>query len=62
MIAAMRIKWSSKRILIGKTYLDASHRRVHANEQIASTFITIVGKLAFLYLHIPFGITPVPEE
>ena len=37
MIAAMRIKWPSKFIMIGKTDLYAAYRRVHANAKITST-------------------------
>ena len=37
MIAAMRIKWTSKCILIVKIDLDAAYRRVHANTKIVST-------------------------
>ena len=61
-ILAMRIKWPSKRILIGKTGPDAAHPHVHANIYIAATCIPILGKPAFLYLRLPFGTTPAPEE
>ena len=62
MIAAMRIKWPSKRILIGKTDLYAAYRRVYANSQIASTCITIVEKLVFLCLSLPYRTTPTPVD
>ena len=62
MISAMRIKYPSKIILIGKTDPDAAYRRVHANAQIAAACIVIVGKIAFLYLRLPFGTTPAPEK
>ena len=62
MIAAIRIKCPSKCILIVKTDLDAAHRRVHANAKIASTFIPIVEKPAFLCLRLPFVTIPTPEE
>ena len=62
MIASMRIKSPSKRILIGKTYIDDAYRHVHANSQIAATCIAIVRKLDFLYLCLPFGTTPAPAE
>ena len=62
MIASMRIKWTSKRIMVGKTDIDAAYRRVHTNAQISATCISIVLKIAFLCLHLPFGITPSPEE
>ena len=62
MIEAMHIKWPSKCTLIIKTDLDAAYRCVHANAKIASTWIIIVGKLAFLCLSLTFSTTPAPEE
>ena len=62
MTGYMRFNWTSKRILIGKTDLDASYRRVQANAQIASTYIAIVGKISFLCPRLTFGTTPAPEE
>ena len=62
MMAAMRIKWPSKHILIGKIDLDDAYRSIHTNAQIAATFIAIVVKLAFLCLCLTFGTTPAPEN
>ena len=62
MIAAMRIKWTSKCILIVKIDLDAAYRRVHANAKIVSTCIPIVEKPAFLCLCLTFVTTHTPEE
>ena len=62
MISAMRIKWPSKLIMIVKTYLNASYRRFHKNAHIAATCITIVGKIAFQCLRLPFGTTTAPAE
>ena len=62
MIAAMRIKRTSKRILMGNIDLNAAYRHIHANAQISATCIVIVGKIAFLYLRLPFGTTPTPSE
>ena len=58
----MHIKWPAKHILIGKTDPYAAYKRVHANTQMVATCIEIVGKLAFLCLHMSFGTTPAPEE
>ena len=58
----MRIKWPVKHILIGKTVPDAAYQRVHVNAHIAATCISILGKNAFLCLHLPFGTTPTPSE
>ena len=60
MIASMRIKWPSKRIMIGKTELDAAYHSFHSNAQIASTCIAIVVKITFLCLHLTFSTTPTP--
>ena len=62
MISAMQSKWTTKRILIGKTYLDAAYLRIHENVTTASTYIPIVDELAFLYLGPPFGTTLAPAE
>ena len=62
MIYAMRIRWSTKRILIGKTDLDAAYRRIHEHAKTASACIAIVDELAFLCLRLPFGTTPEPAE
>ena len=62
MIAAMCIKWSLKCILIVKKFLNAAYRCVHANAQIASICIAIVGKLVFLCLCLSFGTTTAPKE
>ena len=45
-----------------KIDLGAAYRSVHANAQIAATCITILGKPAFLCIHLPFGTTPSPAE
>ena len=62
MISAMRSKWPTKRILLGKTDLDASYRRIHANVTTASTCIVIVDELAFICLWLTFVATPTPVE
>ena len=62
MIFAMRSRWPTKRILIGKTDLDAAYLRIHAHAKTASTCIVIVDDPAFLCLRLPFGTTPAPAE
>ena len=62
MISAIRSRWPTKRILIGKTDLDAAYHRIHANATTASTCIAIVNELDFLCLRLPFGTTPAPAE
>ena len=62
MISAMRTRWPTKRILIGKTDLDAAYRRIHAHAKTTSTCIAIVDELAFICLRLPFGTTPEQAE
>ena len=62
MISAMQSRWPTKLILIRKTDLDASYRRIHANATTASTCIAIVYELSFLCLRLPLGTTPAPAE
>ena len=45
-----------------KKNLDTAYRRKHENKKTASTCITIVDELAFIYLRLPFGTTPAPAE
>ena len=62
MISAIRSRCPTKRILIGKTDLDAAYRRIHANATTASTCIAIVDELALLWSRLPFGTTPAPAK
>ena len=62
MISEMQIRWPTKRILIGKTDLDAAYHRIHAHANTALTCIAIVDELDFLCLRLPFGTTPAPAE
>ena len=62
MISAIRSRWPTKRILIGKTDLDTAYRRIHANAKTALTCIAIVDKLAFICLRLPIGTTHAPLE
>ena len=58
----MRSKCPTKRILIGKIYLDAAYCRIHANATTTPTCIAIVDELSFLCLRLTFGATPAPAE
>ena len=62
MISAMRSRWTTKIIRIGKTDLDAAYLRIHANATTAFTCIAIVNELACLCLRLPFDTTPAPAE
>ena len=62
MISGMQSRWPTKRILVGKTDLDAAYRRIYAHANTASTCIAIVDGLAFLCLGLPFCTTPAPAE
>ena len=61
-IADMRIKWTSKIILINNTDIDAEYHHIHAIGCITSTCITIVYNLTLLFLLLPFGMTPATVE
>ena len=50
-VSANRNKCQIKWIIIRKTDLDASYRRIHANATTTSTCIAILHKLAFIWLH-----------
>ena len=62
MISAMQSRWPTKRIIIVKTYLYAAYLWIHVNATTASAYITIVDKIYFLCLKLPFGTTPAPAE
>ena len=62
MIFVMHSRWPTKRNHIGRTDLDTSYRRIHANVTTTSTCIAIVDDLDFLCLRLTFGNTPVPAE
>ena len=59
-ISAMRSIWQTKRILIGKTDLDAAYWGIHANATTVLTCIAIVDELDFLCMRLPFVTTPAP--
>ena len=61
-ISAIQSRWPTKRILIGKTDLDAAYRRIHANTTTVSTCIAIVNEVSFLCFRLPFGSTSAPAE
>ena len=62
MISAMRIKWRSKIILVGKTDLDDAYQHIHMNAYNASKCISIEENLIVLCLCLPFGKTPATLE
>ena len=62
MISLMRNKWPTKLIFIGKMDLDAAYLRIHLNATTALNCVAIVEKLAFLFLRLPVGTMPAPEE
>ena len=62
MISAMRSRWPTERIIVGKIDPEAAYRQIHANVTTVLTCIAIVKELAFLCLRLPFGTTPAPAE
>ena len=59
MVEVMYPKWHSKRTLT-KKYLNAAYQSIYANAYIESLCITIMGRIAFIYLCLPCVTTPEP--
>ena len=49
-------------ILINKYDLDSAYRRLHVLLQFALLCITIIGRIAYLLLRLPFGTAPAAER
>ena len=58
----MRIHNPSTPILFNKTDLDAAYRRLHVAIKYALLCITIIGRIAYLLVRLPFGSTPAADE
>ena len=61
MIHALKIKYPSIPILLGKYDLDAAYRRIHTALKEACQCITIIDRVAFLLTRLPFGTTPAAD-
>ena len=49
-------------ILMTKYDLDAAYRRIHVALRFAILCITVIGRIAFLLLRLPFGTTPAADQ
>ena len=61
-IHVMRLRHPSIRILVMKLDLDAAYRRVHVMVRMALLAITIVEKIAYVLLRLPFGVANGPND
>ena len=61
-IQKMRIKHPELRILITKLDLDAAYRRLHMLARMAVMTITIIKKIAYILMHLPFGVANGPHD
>ena len=61
-IHSMRQKYPTTEILLSKFDLDAAYRRLHSHPKHAVKVITIVEKLAYLLIRLPFGSAAGPSR
>ena len=61
-IHAMRLGHKKSRILMSKVYLDAAYRRLHVHPRWAVTLCSIVDKIAYILLRVPFGVSAGPSR
>jgi len=60
-IHAIRVRHTTKRILMTKYDMDAAYRRLHSIPRHALKCVTIIGKIAYIPLRLPFGVAPGPS-
>ena len=60
-IHEMRYKNPTKRIFMTKYDMDAAYRRLHSMPIHALKCVTVIGKLAYIPLRLPFGVSPGPS-
>ena len=61
-IHAMRLKHPLICILLIKIDLDAAYRRLHVTAKMALLTITIIKKIAYILLRLPFGVANGPND
>ena len=61
-VHALRLLHPSIHILFNKTDLDAAYRRLHVALAYALLCITIISRIAYLLVRLPFGTTPAADE
>jgi len=57
----MRWKNKSKRIFMSKYDMDAAYRRLHALTEHALKCVTVIDKVGYIPLRLPFGVSPGPS-
>jgi len=62
LIHKMRLTHPSICILITKIDLDAAHRRIHVIARMAPLAITIIKIIAYILLHLQFGVANGPSD
>ena len=62
LIHKMRLTEPQVRILISKIDLDAAYRRIHVVARMAALAITIIKRIAYILLHLPFGVANGPSD
>ena len=61
-IHRMRLSYPCVRILIAKIDLDAAYRRIHVVARMAALAITIIKRIAYILLRLPFGVANGPSD
>ena len=62
LIHIMRLTHPSIRILITKIDLDVAYRRIHVVTRMAALAITAIKRIAYILLHLPFGVVNGPSD
>ena len=57
----MRVNHTDKKIYMSKYDMDAAYRRLHSIIIHALKCVTVVGKIAYIPLRLPFGVSPGPS-
>jgi len=57
----IRLKHENKKIYMSKYDMDAAYRRLHSMIQHSLKCVTVVGKIAYVPLRLPFGVSPGPS-
>jgi len=57
----MRFHNKNKKIFMSKYDMDAAYRRLHTITSHALKCVTVVGKIAYVPLRLPFGVSPGPS-
>ena len=61
-IHVMRLKYPSMQIFILKLDLDAEYQQLHVTSGMAVLTITIIQKIVYILLRLPFGVANGPND